>query len=234
MFFVCKVIFYIRENCLFDNFFLLLHRNSDVYGIMKLIIMTQPAYFVEEDKILSALFDEGLDMLHINKPTSEPLYAERLLTLLPKSYYDRIVVHQHYYLKQEFDLRGIHIDDPHQAVPDGFKRHVTRSTTNVNDLKELKRRCDYVMLHSLFDSLHDSVSASLAPEKLHEARRCGLIDKKVYALGGMSLERVQIAKELGFGGIVICGDLWNRFCIHNEISFHDIIAHFKKLKKAVS
>ena len=30
--------------------------------------MTQPTYFVEEDKILSALFEEGLDMLHINKP----------------------------------------------------------------------------------------------------------------------------------------------------------------------
>ncbi len=49
--------------------------------LMKLIIMTLPTYFVEEDKILTALFDEGLDMLHINKPQSEPLYAERLLTL---------------------------------------------------------------------------------------------------------------------------------------------------------
>ncbi len=54
--------------------------------------MTQPTFFVEEDKIITALFDEGLDMLHINKPDSEPLYAERLLTLLPKSKFDRIVV----------------------------------------------------------------------------------------------------------------------------------------------
>ena len=49
----------------------------------------------------------------------------------------------------------------------------------------------------------------------------------------MSLESVQVAKDLGFGGIVICGDLWNRFCIHNEINFHELIEHFKKLKKAV-
>lgn len=200
---------------------------------MKLIIMTQPTYFVEEDKILSALFEEGLDMLHINKPGAEPLYAERLLTLLPKSCYDRISVHQHYYLKQEYDLRGIHIDNPRQAVPDGFRRHVTRSTPNIGDVKEMKKRHDYVMLHSLFDSLHDQVKASLSIEELEEARRLGIIDKKVYALGGMSLESVQMAKDLGFGGVVICGDLWNRFSIHNEINFHDLIAHFKKLKKAV-
>lgn len=200
---------------------------------MKLIIMTQPTYFVEEDKILSALFDEGLDLLHINKPESEPLYAERLLTLLPKSSYSHISVHQHYYLKQEYDLRGIHIDDPQQPVPEGFRRHVTRSTSNIEDLREMKKNCDYVMLHSLFDSLHDSVRASLTLKQMEEARHRGLIDRKVYALGGMSLESIPMAKDLGFGGVVICGDLWNRFSIHNEINFHDIIEHFKKLRKAV-
>lgn len=200
---------------------------------MKLIIMTQPTYFVEEDKILSALFDEGLDMLHINKPDSEPLYAERLLTLLPKNCYDHISVHQHYYLKQEYDLRGIHIDNPAMMVPDGFRRHVTRSTSNIQDLKEMKKQCDYVLLHSLFDSLHDGVKASLTISEMEDARKRGLIDKKVYALGGMSLESVQIAKELGFGGVVICGDLWNRFSIQHEINFHELINHFRKLKKII-
>lgn len=200
---------------------------------MKLIIMTQPTYFVEEDKILSALFDEGLDMLHINKPESEPLYAERLLTLLPQNSYNRISVHQHYYLRQEYDLRGIHVDSPQATVPEGFRKHITRSTPNISDLKEMKKQCDYVMLHSLFDSLHNYVKASLTIEEMEEAHHRGLIDKKVYALGGMSLESVQTAKELGFGGIVICGDLWNRFSIHNEINFHELIDHFRKLKKAV-
>lgn len=200
---------------------------------MKLIIMTQPTYFVEEDKILTALFDEGLDVLHINKPESEPLYAERLLTLLPKRHYDQIVVHQHYYLKQEYDLRGIHIDSPEMPVPDGFRRHITRSTSSVAQLKDMKKQCDYVMLHSLFDSLHDEVRASLSMQDMLEARRKGLIDKKVYALGGMTLEGIQMAKDLGFGGVVICGDLWRRFSIQHEINFHELINHFKRLKKAV-
>ena len=199
---------------------------------MKLVIQTLPTFFVEEDKILTALFDEGLDILHINKPDSEPLYAERLLSLLPSNKYDSIVVHQNYYLKQEYDLRGIHIDDPAMPVPDGFRRHVSRSTPNISDLKEMKKHCDYVMLYSLFDSLHDDVKASLTIEEMQEARKKGLIDRHVYALGGMSLENIQQAKDLGFGGVVICGDLWNRFNIQHELNFHGLINHFRKLKKA--
>ena len=201
---------------------------------MKLIIQTLPTYFVEEDKIITALFEEGMDILHINKPESEPLYMERLLSLLPTKVYGKIVIHQNYYLMKEHDLKGIHIDNPNVPVPDGFKRHISRSTNKISDLKSFKKECDYVMLHSLFDSLHDEVKASLTIEEMQEARRAGLIDKHVYALGGMSLENVQQAKDMGFGGVVICGDLWNRFSIQHEINFHELISHFKKLKKAIS
>ena len=88
---------------------------------MKLAIMTKSTFFVEEDKILSSLFDEGMDNLHLFKPGSSPMYAERLLTLLPEDYLRKITVHDHYYLKQEYDLAGIHIDDPLAPVPDGYK-----------------------------------------------------------------------------------------------------------------
>ena len=38
---------------------------------MKLILITTPEYFVEEDQILNALFEEGLDILHLRKPGTE-------------------------------------------------------------------------------------------------------------------------------------------------------------------
>ena len=63
---------------------------------MKLVIMTKSTYFVEEDKILSMLFEEGLDSLHISKADTSPLYLERLLSLLPSEYHRKITVHQHF------------------------------------------------------------------------------------------------------------------------------------------
>ena len=51
---------------------------------MKLVIMTRPTFFVEEDKILTALFEEGMEHLHLYKPGTSPMYSERLLSLLPE------------------------------------------------------------------------------------------------------------------------------------------------------
>ena len=70
-------------------------------------------------------------------------------------------------------------------------------------------------------------------DELREASKQGLIDKKVYALGGMNLDRVKEIKDLGFGGMVICGDLWNRFNIHNEIDYKALLTHFEKLRKTI-
>ena len=86
---------------------------------MKLIIMTKSTFFVEEDKILTTLFDEGMDDLHLFKPESAPIYSERLLSLIPEDYYRKITVHDHYYLKNEYNLAGIHLDDPDALVPNG-------------------------------------------------------------------------------------------------------------------
>ena len=202
---------------------------------MKLAIMTKSTFFVEEDKILSSLFDEGLDDLHLFKPGSSPMYSERLLTLLPEDYYRKITVHDHFYLKQEYDLAGIHLDNPTDDLPDGYKGKFSRTCTDLSQLKEMKKKSQYVFLKNIFDCIEfKEEKSSFSLQQLELAAGNGLIDKKVYALGGMSLENIKIAKALGFGGVVICGDLWNRFDIHNEKDYKELIAHFEKLRKAVS
>lgn len=196
--------------------------------------MTQPTFFVEEDKILTSLFEEGLDCLHLYKPDSSPMYAERLLTLLSSDYYSKIVVHDHFYLKEEYKLRGIHIDDERTPVPNGYKGKISRSCTRIEYLKEIKRHANYVFLKSIFDSqTFANEKSSFTANELEEAAKRGLIDRHVYALGGMNIDNIRIAKELGFGGVVISGDLWNRFDIHQELDYKELISHFEKLKKVI-
>lgn len=202
---------------------------------MKLAIMTKSTFFVEEDKIISSLFDEGLDNLHLFKPGASPMFSERLLTLLPEDCHRKITVHDHYYLKQEYDLAGIHLDNPTANIPDGYKGKYSRTCTDLTQLKEMKKKSQYVFLKNIFDCIEfKDEKSSFNIGQLEDASRQGLIDKKVYALGGMSLENIKVAKELGFGGVVICGDLWNRFDIHNETDFKKLIAHFEKLRKAIN
>ena len=201
---------------------------------MKLAVMTRPTFFVEEDKILSSLFDEGLDNLHLYKPGSSPMYSERLLTLLSEDYHKRITVHDNFYLQEEYKLKGIHIEDETSPAPQGYKGHISRTCTHLDQLKEAKRHADYVFLKYIGDSQSEpDCKASFTPQQLEEAARKGLIDRHVYALGGMNLDNVKLAKDLGFGGIVICGDIWNRFNIHEELDYQEVINHFSKLRKAI-
>lgn len=201
---------------------------------MKLIVITKPEFFVEEDKIITALFEEGLDMLHLYKPGASPLYLERLLTLIPEDYHEQIVIHEHYYMKQEFDLAGIHLDDPLKPVPEGYKGKLSRSTTSLESLKILKKASRYVFLHDVFDSLHEpEVKSKFTPAEIHEASRRGLIDKHVYALGGMNADNIRWAHDEGFGGIVFCGDVWNRFNVHHQDDYKNLISHFQKLRKTI-
>ena len=197
--------------------------------------MTKPTFFVEEDKILANLFEEGLENLHLYKPGASPMYSERLLTLLGEGYHSKITVHGHFYLKEEYRLKGIHIDDAHTEPPSGYKGNVSRTCHLIEELKEAKKKANYVFLHSIFDSQTNvDEKASFTMTQLEEAAKNGLIDKKVYALGGMNLDTIKAVKNLGFGGIVICGDLWNRFNIHNEIDYKALLNHFEKLRKTIS
>lgn len=199
---------------------------------MKLILLTSPQFFVEEDKILTTLFEEGLDVLHLRKPNSEPVFCERLLTLIPQEHHKRIVVHDHFYLKEEFDLMGIHISHHNPVMPADYKGMHSRTCYTLDEVKEQKPQNDYLILKNVFDSISEPRYVhQFTDEQLHAAARQGIIDRHVMAQGGMALENMQQVAEYGFGGMVIRGDLWKRFNIHRGYDFKDLISHFRKLRK---
>lgn len=198
---------------------------------MKIVLMTKPTFFVEEDKILTALFDEGLDNLHLYKPGAAPVYSERLLTLLPDDIYSKTTVHEHFYLKEEYGLRGIHIDDATSPLPEGFKGKFSRTCASIDEIREARRKAEYVFLKDTLSTTDDEKANQLQNARLERAADCGLIDKKVYAFGGVNIDNIRVAKELGFGGIVICNDLWDRFDIHHQLDYKELITHFERIRK---
>ena len=200
---------------------------------MKLLLLSSPHFFVEEDKILSSLFEEGLDILHLRKPDSEPVYSERLLTLIPRVHHPRIITNDHFYLKEEFQLMGIHLSRRNPLPPQNYNGLVTRSCNSLEELAEAKRDSQYVILKDVFDSLSDPERKSkYTPEQLREAVRRGLIDRHVIAQTGISLDTIPQAADMGFGGVIVCNDLWKRFNIHSGMDYKALIAHFRQLRKA--
>lgn len=201
---------------------------------MKLILMTPPTFFIEESSILKILFEEGLDILHLRKPDSSPILCERLLTLIPEQYHKRIVTHDHFYLKNEFDLHGIHLNRRNPNIPLDYKGHVSCSCHSLEEIKQNKAHFNYVFLSPVFDSISKkNCLSNFSYEELRKANKEGIIDKKVVALGGVNKENIGQIKKMGFGGVAILGDIWNRFDEYNTTNYSDVIRHFKELKKII-
>ena len=199
---------------------------------MKLIVITTPDYFVEEDQIIKTLFDEGLDCLHLRKPNTPATYAERLLKLIPEKYHKRIVTHEHFSLTNEFNLKGIHLNYRNPIIPDGYKGQVSASCHTIDEVITDRKTCNYVFLSPIFNSISkQGYEAAFTSEELHEASHKGIINKNVYALGGINPENIPLIKDYGFGGAVVLGDLWNKFNRDRDDNYQELIKHFIKLKK---
>lgn len=200
---------------------------------MKLILVTTPNYFVEEDKILTALFEEGLDLLHLCKPDTAPMFAERLLTLIPEQFHKRIVVHGHFYLKEEFGLKGIHLTNRNNQIPEGYKGHISSSCNSFDEVATKKALNDYLILSPVFndENIEDNTSSMLTKENIRNAYKMGIIDKRVMAFGGINETNISQIIDMGFGGAVIKNGLWNNFdaCIDSDYSI--LIEQFRRLKK---
>ena len=183
---------------------------------MKLIAMTTPTFFVEEDQIITALCEEGLDILHMRKPETPPMYSERLLTLIPQKYHKRIVVHDHFYLQEEFGLMGIHLNERNPNEPHDYSGHLTSSCQTLEEVKVKKRFYDYVLLFPVFDGISPSaMPAGFTLDELKAAEKSHVIDSHVMALGGVCEQNIRTVKKLGFGGAVLLGDLWCQFDFRN-------------------
>lgn len=199
---------------------------------MKLIVITSPTFFIEEDKIITLLFEEGLDILHLRKPETPAMYSERLLTLIPEKYHKHIVTHEHFYLKEEFNLMGIHLNARNPREPHDYAGHISCSCRTIEEVSKKKHFYDYLFLKAMYENDADGGRLSnFTAEEIREAAKKGIIDTEVMAFGGITPENILEIKDFGFGGSVIMNDLWNKFDPCCDQDYRGIIQHFKHLKE---
>lgn len=199
---------------------------------MKLIVVTAPTFFVEEDKIITALFEEGLDILHLRKPETPAMYSERLLTLIPQKYHKRIITHEHFYLQEEFSLMGIHLNTRNPKEPHDYSGHISCTCHSLDEVRNKKHFYDYLFLSPIYNCITKTgVTSGFTAEELRQAEKSKIIDSKVMALGGITSDNILEIKDYGFGGAVIMGGLWNKFNACTDRDYLEVIRHFKKLKE---
>ncbi|RRD88630.1 thiamine phosphate synthase [Bacteroides heparinolyticus] len=191
---------------------------------MKLIVITRPRFFEGEAAIITALFENGLEILHLRKPEASAGELDCFLQQLPDEYMSRIVTHEHFQMVSVFNLKGIHLNGRNKHAPTGYSGHISCSCHSFDEVSQRKRLCDYVFLSPVYDSISKEGYTSAYPyDSLLKACQAGIIDEKVIALGGVGIQHLPEIHSLGFGGVAVLGDVWKR-------KEEDILPHFIRLQ----
>lgn len=183
---------------------------------MEWIVITSPGFLQGEADFIDRLFNHGLDRLHLRKPGADIGECRRLLDGISREWLPQIVVHDNFGLCREYGLGGVHLNGRNPMAPPNHEGSVSRSCHSLEEISRYKGECDYLTLSPIFNSISkQGYMAAFGPGQLAAARDSGLIDRRVIALGGVTLENIPRVKELGFGGVAILGDVWQRMADGN-------------------
>lgn len=183
---------------------------------MKFIVITSPDFLSDEAELITELFDCGLDVLHLRKPGAPIEACMRLLDAVPAEWHGRIVTHDHFALCRDYGLQGIHLNRRNPEKPDFIMAERARYTVSaschsVAEVSRCKPDMDYVFMSPIFNSISkQGYSAAYSCGELEQAASCGILDDRVMALGGISIDCIPMLKRWHFGGAAFLGDVWNR------------------------
>jgi thiamine-phosphate pyrophosphorylase len=186
---------------------------------MELIVISHPSNFPNEGKIITALFEEGLQTFHLRKPKWDKNKTADFLSSIPSQYHKHIVLHHHHSLAKTFNIKGLHYPKKKRKNPSKtkwlirLKRIFNKNLTYSASLHSLgsipdNDFFDYVFLSPVFDSISKKgYGQAFTPGALKYA--INNAKTKVIALGGVSPKNISKAKEYGFSGVALLGAIWN-------------------------
>ena len=190
---------------------------------MKLAVATKPTFFVEEDKIITRLFEEGLDYLFLYKEYAHPQFMERLLNLIPKKYHKRIYSCNNR-LMQEYRLAGTLF--PMGSSPIGNEKgKFVGYANNLTHLKDLRKIYDIVCYGPLGRTYYQSTELNDIGKKM--------INRNTWAFGNIDEDNLKRLTKYGFGGVILEELIWDNFDSCRSTDYTDLINRFKRIKKAV-
>jgi thiamine-phosphate pyrophosphorylase len=207
---------------------------------MKLVVISSSGSLENEAKIITGLFEAGMETFHLRKHKLSTKTTRDLLNAIPSHFHNRIVLHSHHTLARKFDLKGIHLTKSHikRKYRTWFMIRliklrnpgiiITTSFNNIGQLFEKEHGFDYnyVFLSPVFDSLNSKFQGGFTEHSLRSA-----IQKtpfKVIARGGVDVNAIEKANQIGFDGLAFYSSIWKKKDPLTE--FNKMVEKFQELK----
>lgn len=184
------------------------------------LVAITPHEQATELALLPELFAAGLSRLHVRKPGWSAPELAAYVEAVPVPYRHRLVLHSHYELALTQGLGGIHLTEAARRDPATLPilrqmrvLSVSASLHSLDELRQHRRRYDYVLLSPIFNSISKAGYASrydLAgmPAVLQGLAARARYRPRVLALGGVEAANLPQVRQAGFAGAAVLGALW--------------------------
>ena len=187
-----------------------------------MIVITNPIPIANEISIIHSLFAEGLRLLHIRKPVFSALEMKVFLSEIECEYSNRLVLHNHHDLADEFGINRLHYSEKDRADSYPFsKKTCSTATHSIEDFNALHSIFDYAFLSPVFSSISKQGYTSKLDFPTAIEKRTNH-KTKLIALGGIQFENINQALAFGFDDIALLGTIW---CSENPLE------NFKKCQQ---
>lgn len=171
------------------------------------IVITRPEFSAGEAEAIVRMLGEGAERVHIRKPGADEADVEALVAAIPADLRSRLSIHDFAGVARRYGC-GFHLNSRVPQRPEGIAGPLSRSCHSFSELA-LAEDVDYMFLSPVFDSISKpGYGSKFSTEELREAAGKGLINAKVYALGGVDPSRFGEVEALGFGGVALLGAAW--------------------------
>lgn len=187
---------------------------------MKIIVISASEKRENEAQLITKLFENGLETLHLRKTKFSTRALSQLISEIPPQFHNRIITHTHHRLARKFNLKGVHIGKSHrkrkfktwltlklvELKNPGFIK--TRSFNKISSLFEEEVKYEYVFLSPIFDSLTSKYQSGFTEHSLRSALEKTKFN--VIARGGIDITSIAKAKNLGFKGVALYSAIWKK------------------------
>jgi thiamine-phosphate pyrophosphorylase len=181
-----------------------------------MIVVTAPTPVASEWNLMNSLFEAGLALLHIRKPSGTEDEMRVYLEKIKPEFRDRLVLHQQHHLAQDFQIRRIHFTENERksttelAFQNWIKEGFTLSTSvhSMSDFEQLAPCFQYAFFGPVFESLSKpGYVSTIEFEKTLKSRQNKTT--ALLAIGGITAAKIQTALQFGFDGVALLGTIWN-------------------------
>ena len=171
-----------------------------------MIVITAPFSIDNEIQIIRQLFEEGLMLLHVRKPTYSENEKREFVKAIGLEYIDKMVFHN--FSLENCSCPNLHISDWQNVDCNLFQeKNLSTATHSIEEFNQLSKEWKYAFLSPVFESISKEGYGKNSPILETIVNRTNF-NTELVALGGLDESNIKTALDSGFDSVALLGSIW--------------------------